>query len=208
MGMTAACVTACKAVERWRPRFLVMTGIAAGTQKKQNHGDILVAEAAYDYGSGKICENAGGKRTFIPSPSQLRIDPELQAILQRWEREQLQMDVIRKAWYSVQPTSPKLILGVLATGAAVVQDKKHVLDIMSKSRKVVGLDMEAYAVFQASHLARAPRPRILVAKSVSDFADKRKKDDWQQYAAFTSARFIYEFFTKATELKIGSITPD
>lgn len=204
MGMTAACVTACKAIERWRPRFLVMTGIAAGTKKEeQYYGDIIVAEAAYDYGSGKIAEAEDGKRIFIPSHSQLRIDTELHALLQQWERTQSRTDDIRRAWHAERSRVPRLIVGLLASGAAVVQSQELVDEILSKSRKVVGLDMEAFAVFQAAHLATSPRPRVLVAKSVADFADKRKDDEWQHYASFTSARFVYEFFTNAKELQLG-----
>jgi nucleoside phosphorylase len=207
MGMTAACVTACKVIERWRPRYLAMTGIAAGTKKDdQKFGDILVAEAAYDYGSGKIAETENG-RVFIASPSQLRMEPSLHAIVQKWERDQLQMDEIRKAWYEESVHNPRLIVGLLASGAAVVQDQGLVDDILSKSRKVVGLDMEAYAIFQAGYLASHPRPTVIVAKSVSDFADKSKDDKWQRYAAFTSARFIYEFFTTADDLSIENRKP-
>ena len=200
MGMTAACVTACKVIDRWRPRFLVMTGIAAATKADLSYGDILVAESAYDYGSGKIIEVDDEKRLFVPSPSPLAIDPNLHAILQRWEQEQTSMDTIRRSWHETISITPRLILGILASGAAVVQNQEVVDEILRHSRKVVGLDMEAYALFQAAHLCKSPRPRILVAKSVSDFADKRKDDNWQQYAAFTSARFIYEFFTHACEL--------
>lgn len=204
MGMTAACITACKVIERWRPRFLVMAGIAAGTKSEQNHGDILIAEAAYDYGSGKIAETENGERIFIPSYTQLRIDATLYALLQRWERDQIQTDAIKRAWYRKQSASPRLIIGLLASGAAVVQSQALVDDILHRSRKVVGLDMEAYGLFHAAHLATPPQPKVLVAKSVADFADKRKDDTWQQYAAFTSARFIYEFFINESALALGS----
>jgi nucleoside phosphorylase len=203
MGMTAACATACKVIERWRPRFLVMTGIAAGTRPTQNYGDVLIAEAAYDYGSGKITETENGERMFTPSYSQLRVDATLHALLQRWEREQLQTDVIRRAWHGEQRSSPRLVIGLLASGAAVVQSQALVEDILGKSRKVVGLDMEAYGIFHAAHLATPPQPKVLIAKSVSDFADKRKDDIWQQYAAFTSARFVREFFSMETGLLLG-----
>ena len=203
MGMTAACVTACKLAERWKPRYLVMTGIAAGTTKDQEYGDILIAEAAFDYGSGKIFEAENGDRSFLPSPNQLDIDADLRAILQQWTRDQRCTDAIRRQWYHEQPRVPRLILGLLASGAAVVQSKALVDEIMSNSRKVVGLEMEAYAVFQVAYLARSPKPRVLVAKSVSDFADHRKTDNAQQYAAFTSARFVYEFFTNEPALNLG-----
>lgn len=203
MGMTAACVTACKVIERWRPHYLVMTGISAGTKKDQDFGDVLVAESAFDYGSGKIVQSENGERLFIPSPNPLSIDSDISAILQRWEREQCGMDAIRKCWHVPLVKNPKMIVGILASGAAVIADNKVVEEIMSKSRKVVGLEMEAYGIFQAARLARSPRPKVLVAKSVSDFADNRKNDSAQHYAAFTSARFVYEFFTQTPELKLG-----
>jgi nucleoside phosphorylase len=182
-----------------------MSGIAASTKTEQKFGDLLVAEAAYDYGSGKIVETESGERLFMPSPNQLRIDPELHAILQNWERNQTRVADIQRAWDVHARTNPKLIVGLLATGAAVVQDRTLVDEILKNSRKVVGLEMEAYAIFNACHLESLPRPRVIVAKSVSDFADKRKDDSAQQYAAFTSARFIYEFFTNAPELGLGSL---
>lgn len=203
MGMTAACATACKGIERWRPHFLVMTGIAAGTSKELTFGDVVVAETAYDYGSGKILDQESGLE-FIPSPRQLSIDSQLAAILQRWEREQLKMDAVRQGWYRPLARTPRLYVGMMSSGAAVVQSRQLVDDILRTSRKVLALEMEAYGIFQAAQLFAAPRPRVLVAKSVSDFADKKKKDDWQHYAAYTSARFVYEFLTNAEELFVGS----
>lgn len=201
--MTAACITACKVIRRWRPRFLVMTGIAAGARNDQSFGDILVAEAAYDYGSGKITESDAGERVLIPSHNQIPIDSELEALLQFWARDQLQTDVIRRSWHSPLQNTPRIILGLMASGAAVIQSKALVDEIIEKSRKVVGLDMETYAVFHSAHLATSPKPRVLVAKSISDFADNQKGDEWQRYAAFTSARFVYQFFVNESGLKLG-----
>lgn len=203
MGMTAACATAFKAISTWRPRFIAMCGIAAGTSKDCTYGDILVAQSAFDYGSGKIVEGEHGARSFIPSPQQLDIDAGLHSLLQQWEREQKRMDAIIESWTGERHAKPRLKTGVFASGAAVVQSAGLVHEILSGSRKVVGLEMEAYGVFQAAYLSQIPKPRVLIAKSISDFADQGKSDDWQKFAAFTSARFVYEFFTQATEIPLG-----
>lgn len=196
MGMCAAAVTAMKAIYRYRPRYLIMTGITAGTKKESSQiGDILVAESVFDYGSGKII-GEGDARRFLPSPQQLDIDVELAALLQKWEREQLNMSNIKTAWTCDDKQAPKLVVGQLATGAAVVQSQELIAEILSQSRKVVGLEMEAYAIMQAGRLSPEPRPKVLVVKSICDFADIEKSDAWHRYAAFTSARFVYEFFTK------------
>lgn len=200
MGMTAACVTACKAIERWRPRFLVMTGIAASTVKENSHGDVLCVETAYDYGSGKIAEDDDGLRKFIPSPQQLHLEPKIQSIVKHWERDQIGMREIQSSWYSTERKTPTLVVGVMASGAAVVQSEEMVEEIKSNSRKTVGLDMEAYAVFQACALASVPRPIAFVAKGVSDHANKEKSDQGQRYAAFASAQFVYRLFTSCSEM--------
>ena len=54
MGMVAATSLATKMIYNFTPRYLVMTGIAAGTdRKKMNYGDVIVATTAWDYGAGK-----------------------------------------------------------------------------------------------------------------------------------------------------------
>lgn len=200
MGMTAACVTTCKAIHRWKPRFVAMTGIAASTVSSQKLGDILCVETAYDYGSGKIAEGENGERVFLPSPQQIQLDSKVHAIVKHWERTQEGTTDIMNAWNGEEMGLPTLSVGVMASGAAVVQNIDMVEEIKNQSRKTVGVDMEAYAVFQACALAGANRPIAIVAKSVSDFADKNKGDSAQKYAAFTSARFMYMLFTESAEL--------
>lgn len=204
MGMTAACATACKMIARWRPRVVAMPGICAGAKDGQSFGDILVAECAFDYGSGKISEQNGNRR-FVPRPNEIPIEPSLGAIVQRWVREQLSMDEIKRAWDTNEVRAPRLEMGVLATGAAVVQDKSLVEQILTNSGRVIGIEMEAYGVFQAARLASTPKPQVLVAKSISDFADSNKSDKAQSYAAFTSSQFLYHFFTKANELRFDGM---
>lgn len=199
MGMTAACTTAMKMISRWRPRYLVMTGIAAGTNGDLKFGDVLVSECCYDYGSGKIIDREGTK-DFMPSPQQIPVDTDLKALLQRWESSQEGMVGIGKLWKHDGTFVPKLCLGVIATGAAVIQSSRFVDEIKEHSRKVVGLEMEAFGVCQAGRHATHPRPKVLIAKSVSDFADSEKRDDSQMLAAFTSAQFAYKFFTTESDL--------
>lgn len=203
MGMTAACITACKAISRWRPRFLIMTGIAASTAAANKIGDILCVETAYDYGSGKISETGDGSRVFIPSPQQLQLDSKIHSIVKHLEREQKGMNEIQSEWYAKLDRTPSLMVGIMASGAAVVQSASMVEDIKNVSRKTVGLDMEAYGVFQACALSPMPQPIAIVAKGVSDYADSAKNDSGQQLAAFTSARFIYQLCTKYKEVWDG-----
>lgn len=65
--------------------------------------------------------------------------------------------------------------------------------IMAHNRKLIGLEMETYGIFLAGRLCVEPRPIAISAKSVCDFGVPPKTDEFQRYAAFTSANFIYEF---------------
>jgi len=65
-------------------------------------------------------------------------------------------------------------------------------ELLNQHRGLLGIDMEAYALFSAAVGSGKPRPLALCVKAVSDFADKDKVDDYQEYAASISASFILE----------------
>ncbi len=51
-----------------------------------------------------------------------------------------------------------------------------------------------YGVMSAVEYAKSPQPTAIIIKSVCDFADKNKNDDWQKYASYTSAAFANALF--------------
>ena len=53
--------------------------------------------------------------------------------------------------------------------------------------------MEAYGVMAAAYYSGPSRPRAVAIKSVCDFADPAKNNEWQAYAAYTSAALAYRF---------------
>ena len=80
----------------------------------------------------------------------------------------------------------------MASGAAVVAHKAMFDELVARQRDVLAVEMEAYGLFAAALGSGKPRPRCLVVKAVSDFADKKKNDDFQPYAAFASANVFLE----------------
>ena len=69
--------------------------------------------------------------------------------------------------------------------------------IHAQYNNTAALDMESYAVMYAVKEAPVPKPKGLVIKSVCDYADEEKSDQYQKFAAFTSAQFaklLYEKF--------------
>ena len=76
MGMPAAVSLSHKLIERFRPRYLIMPGIAAGIGAEQIFGDVIVADTVWNYSYGKFVSagEAGikfGKVGFLPRPTRL-----------------------------------------------------------------------------------------------------------------------------------------
>ena len=68
--------------------------------------------------------------------------------------------------------------------------------IRSQFQHTAGLDMEAYAVAYAAENAIEPKPDAIIVKSVCDYADSRKSDKYQKFAAYTSSEFAKLLFEK------------
>ncbi|MDP2274171.1 MAG: hypothetical protein Q8K32_25735 [Archangium sp.] len=200
MGLSATAVVSMKMIDHFRPRTLAMAGIAAGV--KGAFGDILVADCAWDYGAGKRLrsaqtievakESGGSPSVFLPAPSQIPIDPALGAKLKYFLMQNTTFPHLNDGWVGINEP-PVARMGPIASGAAVVEDEEAMKSIVSQNRKLVGVEMESYAVFVACRLAKAPQPRAMSAKSICDFGVEGKGDEYQRYAAHTSARFIEEF---------------
>ncbi|MEE4961393.1 response regulator [Pseudomonas alliivorans] len=195
MGMPAAAVLSMKMVSTFRPRYLVMAGITAGIVGRVEPGDIIAADPSWDYGSGKKTKSDTGP-FFQPSPHQLSLDPFIKSKLQRLSHDNAALNAIRLEWPVHTPPLLSLHIGPLASGSSVLEDPEITTGIQGQHRKVLGIEMEAYSVFAAAIDSPDPQPSVLVMKSVCDFADSHKSDDYQDYASYTSAKAVQCFFEK------------
>lgn len=192
MGMPAATGLSMKMIENFAPRYLAIVGIAAGIEG--NFGDVLIASHAWDYGSGKSKHSRGKGSVFLPAPSQIPLSTPLRAKLGLFVMRGDALRRIQEEWPGeAVETELSARIGPVASGAAVLESKPLIAEIRGHNRKLIGVEMETYGVFMAARVCREPRPLAMSIKSICDFGDSRKNDDHQRYAAFTSARFLYEF---------------
>jgi nucleoside phosphorylase len=196
MGLTAASIVTTQLVMQFRPRIVVMIGIAAGTRTgDKEFGDVLVADPSVDYNSGKVVR-ANGIRGFLPDPYPIGLNSRLRTILHKYRGRHALFDEIRSEWNGKLPPQPnKLHLGPLGAADQVIDDATRVLEIQQNWRKLIGVEMETYGVYRACHESPDPKPRFVSFKSVCDFAAE-KTDSWQEYAAFVAAQFAVRFLTK------------
>jgi nucleoside phosphorylase len=193
MGLTAAAIATTHLVLQFRPRLVVMIGIAAGTTAGgKQFGDVLVADPSVDYMSGKFV-SIEGTRQFLPDPYPLGLHPRVRSVLRRHVASRPTFANIQSRWTGQLPPGPnKLHLGPLGAADQVIDDHSRILEIQLNWRKLIGLEMETYGVYRACLESPEPKPQALSFKSVCDFAAV-KSDEWQEYAAFVAAQFAIEF---------------
>lgn len=195
MGLTAAAIATTQLIMSYRPRLVLMIGIAAGTRSgNKQFGDVLVADPSVDYNSGKVAFQ-DGVREFLPDPYPIGINPRLRSVLKKYATRQDVFADIRSKWKGkLPPQANKVHVGPLGAADQVIDDAARMLEIQKSWRKLIGVEMEAYGVYRACHESPEPKPRFASFKSVCDFAAE-KSDSWQEYAAFLAASFAYSFIT-------------
>lgn len=194
MGMVPTAVLATQIIEMFRPKYLTMTGIAAGIKGEVELGDILVFNPSWDSGSGKLKVDDNGKELFEIDPKQETIDSDIILNIKALSSDTQFLNKLREDWkYNTIKNVLSVHTGPVASGAAVIANESIANEIKAQSRKLIGIEMEAYGLIYAAKHATKPKPEPLVIKSVCDFADIDKNDGFQEYAAYTSANFLYEY---------------
>ena len=196
MGMTASATLTMKMIHHFSPEYVIMPGIAAGTGKikdsdQQEYGDVLLANSVWNFSNGKFvsphqAEIVFGEIGFHPRPTMVQISGDY---LQRIT-DYINSD---KNEYYVH-------FGPLASGTAVVANKTILKkQVISSFSDTEGVEMEGYGVAYAAAHTPKPRPHVIIAKSVCDFADERKDDRYQKFAAFTSCGFVKDLLEYVLE---------
>lgn len=103
-------------------------------------------------------------------------------------------------WFSLHPQCAfnvfDIRVGPVASGASVLQNSDAVQRILGDHKDLLGVEMEIFSVMFAAHVAPAPRPVAIALKSVCDFGDEEKHDDYQKYAAYTSAQVLWKMIER------------
>ncbi len=194
MGMVSTSILATQMIELFRPKYIAMTGIAAGIPGEAELGDVLVVEYSWDYNSGKVKTDKDGNQTFEVDMRQESLDRDLCNSMNVLKNDKVFLNTIYDEYDGKKPkTYLEIKIGQLASGAAVIANSEITDNVTKQARKLKGIEMEAYGLFCAANYATNPKPKPLVIKSVCDLADENKSDDIQDYAAYTSAQVLYEF---------------
>ena len=166
-----------------------MCGICAGVKDKVNLGDVLLADPAWDFQSGKRVKDKKNN-AFSISPHQLHVSSLVRSHVQQLRNDQALLSQIAVNFGSDAPGMTRLVVGPVASGSAVLADGEVINEIKLLHRDLVGVEMEGYGLYAAAHAASEPKPLAFSLKGVCDFADPDKANHAQRYAAYASAQVL------------------
>jgi nucleoside phosphorylase len=195
IGNIEAAASATALLKRWKPKHVLMVGIAAGIGKNGvRTGDVVVASSVYYYEPGKRKEGSEEHRprTFV-------VDRVLYGKALNYEAAEWKDNI------NVPPPGkrsgfvPKAHFGPIASGEKVIADQGTIEKLVGEVPKMVGVAMEGAGVAQS---AENNQCGFLEIRGASDLGDKKKKDNkWRPFAAHAAAAFAVGF------LKSKPVTP-
>ena len=196
MGRVEAANAAGDAVRRWRPRYVMLVGIAGGLSKAGVQvGDVLISEQIADYELQKLTKEKTLTRWSVHRASPALLAAAKQLRPEHWQR------FVREP--RPQAGKPQQHFGPICTGDKVVAN--GLLDQYHEVwTKLIGVEMEAGGVASAAFQA-ASAPGFLMVRGVSDLADpdkdKAQIESWRAYACDVAAAYVEAF------LKGGPVIP-
>lgn len=176
-------------IHDWNPRYIIVNGIAGGLcPETQDFGDIVVSNAIYYYEEGKI-RKSGIERRGRQFPADHRlIDGILNFRDTSWRTRLPPRPDGKQATSAI----PNTHVGPIASGEKIVASSEAVKELKELQRNLIAVEMESAGVASVAFSA-VRRVGFLAIRSICDFADSRKDDRWQEYAARSAASFARAF---------------
>lgn len=198
-GMSATSVLATTFFNIFKIDCLFMTGFCAGFESDDlKFGDVVIAESIQDFSVGKLKDDEAGNLKLLKEIHQIPTNYELKSKINTFISEDSNMSkinaLLRKSNFLNARENVKSILAPTVCGAYVVTSEKLMDELKSDSRKLKSLDMEGFGLYLASHILDK---KCLWIKSIADFANGEKGDEYHNLCSYASATFLYHFIKES-----------
>lgn len=221
MGPMPSGLVTHRLTERWRPRTLIMLGIAAAMSKDACIGDVVVAKQIDSYfdNSKAVPDQDPGKFTFAYGGEVYRSDHALlnatknfkfvhEEVFQEWQRgclhelsqlipQEQRTQLVMQKWLRAEAQT---LSGDLASGPTVGAAQAFIDWLKKRNRKYAALEMEA-AGFMAAVYEKTGPHRTLVLRAISDYGDERKQEldaieegAFRRYAMRNAIQLLWRYF--------------
>ncbi len=184
MGLVNMAIVASKAIELFQPKIVTMSGICAGVKGESNYLDIIVGEICWEYQTGKWKNGEFKQEPYqVDLPRSLKVDLEQSAECKKT------LNAIRNGLFDTELGAMKVIVAPISSGSAVIADEGMMKEIGNQHRKMAGLEMEMYSLYEAAAQSLC-NPLYFGAKAVVDMGDSSKGDALHDTACIISARYV------------------
>ena len=107
---------------------------------------------------------------------------------------------LKKVFPNIEVEKPNVYSGIVLSGNKVIANNEEVKKFKETWRKALAVEMEASGI-AATLFQMKNAPSFVMVKSICDFADSEKNDDWQEYASYVAAVFVVNYiFTECNSL--------
>lgn len=179
--------------ERHKPRYVLLVGIAGGNKNEEvKLGDIIIAKRIEDCTKGKIA----GSSVWQPEWTPFSIDAELIRKVRDLPNNDW-CESINVKRPDKKKQAPGIKEGVIISGGNVIKEEAEgqwLERIKAREPHWLGVEMEGGGMATAiANYAGEPKPKFLMIRCVTDFADGDKNDHWHSYACDVAAAYTYAF---------------
>jgi len=194
---TALTATLC---ERYKPRYVLLVGIAGGNKNEGvKLGDIIIAQRIEDCTKGKIAGSSRWRPSNVWQPewTPFSIDAELIRKVRDLPNDNNWCESITEKRPDKNEQAPGIKEGVIISGGNVIKEKakgQWLEKIKAREPHWLGVEMEGGGVATAiANYVAEPKPKFLMIRCITDFADGTKNDQWHPYACDVAAAYTYAF---------------
>jgi nucleoside phosphorylase/energy-coupling factor transporter ATP-binding protein EcfA2 len=183
-------------IRRFRPKNLVIVGIAGSTGDALRIGDVFLPKEVVDYQAISAIVDLRKTWTYRLSGNAFRSSQELlndfrnlqytqRAAFEAWKADaaatlhrSLATDLLERLLQKgILRREPALLVddSKLASGPSVGRSIYFLNWLRERDRKFAALEMESAGIYSAADLTRKEiQPKLLAVRGISDFADRRK----------------------------------
>ncbi|EKN3392564.1 hypothetical protein ACHZG5_001518 [Yersinia enterocolitica] len=184
MGLVNMAIVSSKAIELFQPKIVAMSGICAGVEGESDYLDIIVGKTCWEYQTGKWKDGQ-----FEQEPYHAELSRSLQVDLEQSSENPEVLNTLRKNLYNSSLKNMQIKIAPLSSGSAVIADSEMMKKIGIQQRKMAGLEMEMYALYESAAQSLS-NPLVFGAKAVVDLGGVNKNNNYQSDGCIVSARYV------------------
>lgn len=198
-------------IERWKPRYIILTGVAGGLPLNDlAKGDVVVSNAIWAYEYGKVSGNK-----FTPRPDfTFQVDNVLLRCAGAFAiRDPNWAEAITERFPSL-PAAPKVVFGPVASGDKVIDDASSAFfqEVLEHWPKLQAVEMEGGGALATIMEVNSEGRSVgfIMIRGISDMPpieaqdanaqtpeqQSKERDTWKHIAAESAAAFTIHFIRK------------